>query len=180
MMPAQATAEMPTSPTPTPMPIPAPVDIPPLLPVSEEREPAASDVWTAADVPDVVCVDRVLLAVSDAVAEVVVDVSEVELLVVEVVEEDVEEETVGGSSAVILKYADDTLGTSMLPWFDADPLKIQKKKTLDQSTSNSYRLTVQVKELWFSSVAALPACDNMISRVDIGGAQYRLTVHHRA
>lgn len=85
------------------MPTPAPVDIPPLLPVSEERESAASDVWTAAAVSVVVCVDRVLLAVSDAVAEVVADVFEVELLVVDVVEEDVEEDTVGGSSAVMLK-----------------------------------------------------------------------------
>lgn len=102
MMPAQTTAEMPTSPTPTPMPIPAPVDIPPLLPVSEERESAASDVWIAV-VSDVVCADRVLLAVPDAVDEVVAEVFEVELLVVEVVEDDVEEETVGGSSAVMLK-----------------------------------------------------------------------------
>lgn len=160
-MPAQTTAEIPTSPTPTPIPTPAPVDIPPPFPVPEDPEPAASDVGAVLAESVVVCVGSVLLVVSDVVAEVTVDVAEV--LVIEVVEEDVDEEIVGGSSAVILKYADDTLGPSMLPWSAADPLKIQKKKTLDQASSKSYRFTVHVKELRSASVAALPVRVNVIS-----------------
>jgi hypothetical protein len=107
IMPAQTTAEMPASPTPTPMPIPAPVDIPELIAVSEERESAASDVATGAAVPGLVWLAWGLLVLSDAVVDVGVDVFEVELLVEKVIEEeeeeDFEEETVGRSSAVMLK-----------------------------------------------------------------------------
>jgi hypothetical protein len=74
--------------------------MPPLLPASEEPDSAASDVGAGVVEPDVVCVDWVLLAASDVVLDVGVDVFEVEVLVTE---EDVEEEAVGGSSAVILK-----------------------------------------------------------------------------
>lgn len=53
----------------------------------------------------------------------------------------------------------------MSPWFEADPLKIQKKKTLEREVSKSYRSTVQAKELR-SSGAVVPEGNGMVSPVD--------------
>lgn len=52
----------------------------------------------------------------------------------------------------------------MSPWFEADPLKIQKKNTLEREVSKSYRSTVQAKELR-SSGAVVPEGNGMISPV---------------
>lgn len=107
------TAHIPARPTPTPIPTPAPVEIPPLLLLAFE-DPDKVD-W--------------LVAVADAESElgdVVVPVErEVVVLAVDTVdEEDVEVEMVvvdvlvvedGGSSLLILKYADETSLKAVFP-----------------------------------------------------------------
>jgi hypothetical protein len=134
--PAHASAETPTRPTPTPIPIPAPVEIPPPRLVLDPDEdvsesPAPEDVVACADA--VVALAAVRL-VADGVDFDVVDDE------VDVVEE------IDTSSLLMLKYAEDTSLTLVSPWLSAEPLKSQKKKTLDMERSKSYNCTVQLKE----------------------------------
>lgn len=123
------------------MPTPAPVEmpLPPPLPCSDVEVL----VLTA---PVVVAELSCAVAVFEAVAETVfvaVDVDDV--VGDDVVGDDVEVET-GGSSLLMLKYADETCPKSKLPWLSAVPLNNQKKKTLDCSRSKSYSWTRQLKE----------------------------------
>lgn len=108
------TAHIPARPTPTPIPTPAPVEIPP-LPLSAFEDPdkveslvAVADIESELGDGFVVPADRevVVLAVDTVGDEnVEVDIVVVDKLVVED----------GGSSLLILKYADETSLNAVLP-----------------------------------------------------------------
>lgn len=86
-----------------------------------------------------------------ACADAVVALAAVRLVADEVDSDVVDDEVdvveeIDTSSLLMLKYAEETSLTLVSPWLSAEPLKSQKKKTLDMERSKSYSCTVQLKE----------------------------------